>query len=133
MLRHRHHRYASLGAFRLHWCAYAYIVPGLIVSGIGQGIVWTAVWIAAASGVAHHEQGIASGTALNVGNAIGIAVLVAFANRSIGGLQGDALRDGLSVGAQHAFYLATAGLLLGLLVSLTFSRKASAKVQAETT
>ncbi|WP_329843046.1 MFS transporter [Stenotrophomonas sepilia] len=112
---------------------YAAIVPGLVVSGIGQGIVWTAMWIAAASGVAHHEQGIASGmasTTLNVGNAIGIAVLVAFANRGIGGLQGEALREGLATGSQHAFYLAAAGLLLGLLVSLTFSSKASANVQA---
>ncbi|MFT3803805.1 MAG: MFS transporter [Burkholderiaceae bacterium] len=99
---------------------YALIVPGLVVSGIGQGIVWTAMWIAAASGVAHHEQGIASGmasTTLNVGNAIGIAVLVAFANRGIVGLHGEALREGLAVGARHAFYLAAAGLVIGLLVS----------------
>lgn len=113
---------------------YAYIVPGLVVSGIGQGIVWTAMWIAAASGVAHHEQGIASGmasTTLNVGNAIGIAVLVVFANRGIGSVQGDVLREGLAIGSQHAFYLAAAGLVLGLLVSLTFSPKASVNAQAE--
>ncbi|WP_260514218.1 MFS transporter [Serratia fonticola] len=105
---------------------YAYIVPGLVVSGIGQGIVWTAMWIAAASGVAHHEQGIASGmasTTLNIGNAIGIAVLVVFANRGIDDLQGDALHEGLASGTQHAFYLATAGLVLGLLVSLALPRK----------
>ncbi|AUL14529.1 MFS transporter [Bordetella bronchiseptica] len=111
-------------------CApYALILPGLVVSGIGQGIVWTAMWIVAASGVAHHEQGIASGmasTTLNVGNAIGIAVLVAYANRGIGGLHGDALRAGLAAGAQHAFYLAAAGLVLGLLVSLAFSPRAGA-------
>lgn len=104
---------------------YAAIVPGLVVSGIGQGIVWTAMWVAAASGIAHREQGIASGmasTTLNVGNAIGIAMLVAFANRGIGGLQGEALREGLAVGTQHAFYLAAAGLVLGLLVSLFSSR-----------
>lgn len=112
---------------------YAWIVPGLVVSGIGQGIVWTAMWIAAASGVAHHEQGIASGmasTTLNVGNAIGIAVLVAFANRGIGGLQGEALREGLASGSQHAFYLASAGLVLGLLVSLALPRRAVGHVQA---
>jgi len=112
---------------------YAYIVPGLVISGIGQGIVWTAMWIAAASGVSYHEQGIASGmasTTLNVGNAIGIALLVAFANRGIGGLQGEALRDGLAVGSQHAFYLASAGLLLGLLVSLALPRGAVGHVQA---
>ncbi|KLD74854.1 MFS transporter [Xanthomonas hyacinthi] len=114
---------------------YAAIVPGLVVSGVGQGIVWTAMWIAAASGVAHHEQGIASGmasTTLNVGNAIGIAVLVAFANRGIGGLQGKALSEGLAIGSQHAFSLAAAGLALGLLVSLTFPGKARANTQAGT-
>jgi EmrB/QacA subfamily drug resistance transporter len=112
---------------------YAYLVPGLVVSGVGQGIVWTGMWIAAASGVAHHEQGIASGiasTTLNVGNAIGIAVLVAFANQGIDGLQGDALRHGLAAGARHAFYLATAGLVVGLLVSLTLSRKVWSGVPA---
>jgi EmrB/QacA subfamily drug resistance transporter len=111
---------------------YVYIVPGLVVSGIGQGIVWTAMWIAAASGVAHHEQGIASGiasTTLNVGNAIGIAVLVAFANRRISGLHGDALRDGLASGSQQAFYLAAAGLLLGMAVSLALPRKATGNLQ----
>ena len=59
---------------------YLAIVPGLILSGIGQGIVWTGMWIAAASGVHHDEQGIASGmasTTLSVGNAIGLAVLIA--------------------------------------------------------
>lgn len=106
--------------------SYMYIIPGLVVSGIGQGIVWTAMWIAAASGVAHQEQGIASGmasTTLNVGNAIGIAVLVAFANQGLGGLQGNALRDGIASGSQHALFLTTAGLVLGLLVSLALPGK----------
>lgn len=75
---------------------YLAIVPGLIVSGIGQGIVWTGMWIAAASGVHHDEQGVASGmasTTLSVGNAIGLAILIAIANRNVGGLEGDALRN----------------------------------------
>ncbi|WP_202034902.1 MFS transporter [Streptomyces albus subsp. chlorinus] len=53
---------------------YGLLVPGLIVSGVGQGIVWTAMWIAAATGTAPREQGVANGiasTALNLGNAIG--------------------------------------------------------------
>lgn len=109
--------------------SYAGIVPGLVLSGIGQGIVWTAMWIAAASGVAHHEQGIASGmasTTLNMGNAIGLAVLVALANAGLSDLTGDSLRNGLADGAQHAFYLAAAGMVLGLLVALTLPRKGSA-------
>jgi predicted MFS family arabinose efflux permease len=110
---------------------YAAIVPGLIVSGIGQGIVWTAMWIAAASGVAHHEQGIASGmasTALNVGNAIGIAVLVAYANRGIGAAQGEALRAAVAAGAAHAFWLAAAVMVLGLFVSLALPARRGAGV-----
>ncbi|WP_075258204.1 MFS transporter [Herbaspirillum camelliae] len=106
---------------------YVLIVPGLVISGVGQGIVWTAMWIAASSGVAHHEQGIASGmasTTLNVGNAIGLAVLVALANAGLSGLHGEPLRSGLAQGAQQAFYLAAAGMVLGLLIALTLPRKA---------
>lgn len=113
---------------------YALIVPGLVLSGIGQGIVWTAMWIAASSGVAHHEQGIASGmasTTLNVGNAIGLAVLVALANSGLSSLTGEPLRSGLALGAQQAFYLAAAGMALGLLVALTLPRKAANAVQSD--
>lgn len=107
---------------------YGAIVPGLIVSGIGQGVVWTAMWIAAASGVAHDEQGVASGmasTTLNVGNAIGIAVLVAFANRGVEGMAGEALRDAIATGARHAFCMACAGMLLGLLFALALPGRGS--------
>ena len=105
---------------------YALIVPGLVISGIGQGIVWTAMWIVASSGVAEHEQGIASGmasTTLNIGNAIGLAILVALANSGLTDIKGEALRSSLALGAQHAFYLATIGMILGLLIALTLPRK----------
>lgn len=101
--------------------SYLALAPGLIVSGIGQGIVWTAMWIAAASGVRHDEQGVASGmasTTLNVGNAIGLAVLIAIANRHIGGLSGGALRQAIAEGMQTAFWIATAGIALSILVAL---------------
>jgi EmrB/QacA subfamily drug resistance transporter len=99
---------------------YFMIVPGLIVSGIGQGIVWTGMWIAAASGVHHDEQGVASGmasTTLSVGNSIGLAVLIALANRHLGGLEGEALRSALGNGIQLAFWLAAAGILISLLAA----------------
>ncbi|MER8762472.1 MFS transporter [Mesorhizobium sp. M0968] len=88
--------------------SYLPLVPGLIVSGVGQGIVWTAMWIAAGSGVAHDQQGVASGmasTTLNVGNAIGMAVLIAIANSQIGELSGDALKIAVADGIQVAFRL----------------------------
>jgi EmrB/QacA subfamily drug resistance transporter len=108
---------------------YLAIVPGLILSGIGQGIVWTGMWIAAASGVRHDEQGVASGmasTALSIGNAIGLAVLIAIANRHAGGLTGEAHRAATAAGVRIAFWLAAAGILVSLLAALTLPAKAAA-------
>lgn len=108
--------------------SYATIVPGLIVSGIGQGIVWTGMWIAAASGVHHDEQGVASGmasTTLNVGNAIGLAVLIAIANRHLDGLSGNALRVAITDGMQVAIWLVAGGILLSILVALVPSKRSS--------
>lgn len=92
----------------------------LIVSGIGKGIVWTGTWIAAASGVHHDEQGDASGmasTTLSVGNAIDLAVLIAVANRHVGGPEGNALRS------------AAVGILISLFT--TFALPAKAEAAAE--
>jgi EmrB/QacA subfamily drug resistance transporter len=106
--------------------SYLSLVPGLIISGVGQGIVWTAMWIAAASGVSHDEQGVASGmasTMLNVGNAIGMAVLIAIANRHVGGLTGDALKIAVADGIQVAFWLAAAGIAVSLLAAMVLPGK----------
>lgn len=106
--------------------SYLSIAPGLIISGIGQGIVWTAMWIAAASGVHHDEQGVASGmasTTLNVGNAIGMAALIAVANSHVGGLTGDALKVAVADGIQLAFWLAAAGIVVSLLFAMALPKK----------
>ena len=105
---------------------YTVIVPGLIIAGLGQGIVWTAMWIVAASGVAHEEQGVASGmasTTLNVGNAIGLALLVALAKTNTLGLTDDVSQIALAASTEKAFYLAAIGMLLGLLVALALPKK----------
>jgi EmrB/QacA subfamily drug resistance transporter len=107
--------------------SYLSIAPGLIVSGVGQGVVWTGMWIAAASGVRHDEQGVASGmasTTLNVGNAIGLAILIAIANAGFGGLSGDQLRPEAAGAAQLAFQLAAGGIVVSLLVALALPRRA---------
>ncbi|MES0101439.1 MFS transporter [Mesorhizobium sp. M0019] len=107
--------------------SYLALVPGLIVSGVGQGIVWTAMWIAAASGVAHDQQGVASGmasTTLNVGNAIGMAVLIAIANSQIGELSGNALKIAVADGIQVALWLAAAGIVVSLPAAMVLPAKA---------
>jgi hypothetical protein len=105
---------------------YLTIVPGLIISGIGQGITWTGMWIAASSGVAQEDQGVASGmasTTLNIGNAIGLAVLIAVANSSIQGKTGDSLIEAIASGERLAIYLAAAGIFIGALITLLLPRK----------
>jgi len=114
---------------------YAALVPGLIISGVGQGITWTAMWIAAAAGVAASQQGVASGmasTTLNIGNAIGLAVLIAIANAGTGGKQGDTLRATLADGGFTAVLIAAAGMVVGLLITLALPRRtvAAAEVPA---
>ncbi|GLY72993.1 MFS transporter [Actinoallomurus iriomotensis] len=104
---------------------YAAIVPGLVISGVGQGVTWTAMWIAAAAGVAPHEQGVASGmasTTLNLGNAIGLAVLVAVANAGAGR---SPLGSSIADGSRTAVLLTAAGMLVGTLVALLSPRRAA--------
>jgi EmrB/QacA subfamily drug resistance transporter len=105
---------------------YAELVPGFVLWGVGQGITWTAMWIVAASGVAAREQGVASGmasTALQVGTATGLAVLVAVANQGTGGLSGATLRDELGDGVATAVYLAAGGVVVAAAVAAGARRR----------
>jgi EmrB/QacA subfamily drug resistance transporter len=105
---------------------YAGLVPGMAVLGVGQGMVWTAMWIVSATGVAQEEQGVASGmasTSLQVGLAVGLAILVAVAN-GVGESIGQTATAGLIEGTRFAVYLAAVGTVLGLIVALTLPRRA---------
>ncbi|MEU8136807.1 MFS transporter [Streptodolium elevatio] len=107
--------------------SYGVLVPGLVVMGVGQGIAWTAMWIAAASGVDASEQGVASGmasTASQVGAAVGLAIFVAIANADTDGLTGTQLEHAVADGQQGTLYLVAAALLLGAVAALTFKRTA---------
>ena len=83
--------------------SYAGLIPGLILLSIGDGVVFTTMFIAVGTGVADRQQCIASGiasTSTSIGAAVGLAALVLVANSGTGGLTGEALRiataDGLS-------------------------------------
>jgi EmrB/QacA subfamily drug resistance transporter len=108
---------------------YGQLVPGLVVSGVGQGIVWTAMWIAAATGTAPQEQGVANGiasTALNIGNAIGLAVFTLVADIGTEGRTGEALRSATADGQFLVVLLTAAGMVLGLLITLALRRQSTA-------
>jgi EmrB/QacA subfamily drug resistance transporter len=105
---------------------YVTLLPGLVVSGIGQGIVWTAMWIAAATGTAAGEQGVANGiasTSLNIGNAIGLAVFTAVAEIGTEDATGAASPDAVADGQFVVVLLTAAGMIAGLLVTLTLPRR----------
>ncbi|MBZ3905529.1 MFS transporter [Streptomyces griseiscabiei] len=93
---------------------YAALLPGIVLLGLGQGAAWTGMWIAASAGVAPGDQGIASGTAsttLQVGGAVGLALLVAVA----GGVGQNASGPGLLDGIRTAVLTIAAGIGCGAL------------------
>jgi EmrB/QacA subfamily drug resistance transporter len=115
--------------------SYAALVPGLVVMGAGQGIAWTGMWIAAASGVSPEEQGIASGiasTTLQVGYAVGLGILVAIANAGVHGLTGDRLHVVMAGGIQTAMYINGVAILVGVLLVLALPGKAKIDTPAQT-
>ncbi|MGA4987874.1 MFS transporter [Nonomuraea bangladeshensis] len=96
------------------------VLAGVVVIGLGMGITYEAMWIAAGTGVPADEQGLASGvasTALQVGTAAGLAVLVAVANRDIAGLSGEVLRAASAEGMRVAVYVLGAVMLTAVLAA----------------
>ncbi|MFF3485876.1 MFS transporter [Streptomyces sp. NPDC002701] len=103
--------------------SYPALLPGIVLLGLGQGAAWTGMWIAASAGVARGDQGVASGmasTTLQVGGAVGLAVLVAVAGA--GGQ--DATGAGLLDGLRTAVLTAAAGIGCGALALSVLHRTA---------
>jgi MFS family permease len=101
--------------------SYSALIPGLIALSIGDGVVFTTMFIAAGTGVSDWEQGIASGiasTGTGVGAAIGLAVLVLVANSGTGGLAGEELRIATADGLSAAVLVVAVGIAVTVLVAL---------------
>ncbi|MBV7482691.1 DHA2 family efflux MFS transporter permease subunit [Bordetella sp. BOR01] len=108
------------GRFAVH------ILPGMLLLGLGAGIAFNPLLLAAMNDVPPHESGLASGvvnTAFMMGGALGLAILASLAAARTGALAsaGAVLPDALNGGYRLAFMLgaicaATAALLGGLLL-----------------
>jgi len=101
--------------------SYAALIPGLILLSIGDGVVFTTMFIAAGTGVADREQGVASGlvsTSTSVGAAVGLAVLVLVATSGTDGLTGEALRTATADGLSTAVLVVAVGIAAIALVAL---------------
>jgi EmrB/QacA subfamily drug resistance transporter len=98
---------------------YLALVPGIVVFGVGQGVAWTSMWVVAADGVAPAEQGVASGmasTTMQIGGAVGLAVLIAVASSGAGGARG--VDPGAAGGIRSAIVVAGVALAGAALVAL---------------
>jgi EmrB/QacA subfamily drug resistance transporter len=112
--------------------SYAALIPGLILLSIGDGVVFTAMFIAAGTGVADREQGIASGlasTSTSVGAAVGLAALVLVATSGTDGLSGEALRTATADGLSTAVLVVAAGIAAIALVALNLRPSATTRAE----
>lgn len=79
------------------------------------------MFIAASTGVAARDQGIASGmasTGTQIGAAAGLAILVLIANSQTDGQTGEALRIVVAYGLRAAVLVVAAGIAATILVAL---------------
>jgi hypothetical protein len=90
------------GVFVVH------VLPPMVLLGLGAGIAFNPVLLAAMGDVEPHEAGLASGvvnTSFMMGGALGLAVLVAISSSRTGSLveSGSAIPEALTGGYQLAF------------------------------
>ena len=87
-----------------------WLLPGIFILSLGQGMTWTAMWVAAGLGVKPGEQGVAAGmasTTQQIGGALGLAVLVSLANAS--GATGAGQAQGIELALWWSAGIALAG------------------------
>jgi hypothetical protein len=93
--------------------SYVRLIPGLIAVSVGDGVAFTAMFIAASTGVADEQQGAAAGiasTGTSIGGAVRLALLVLAANSGTTGLAGHELRGAQAAGLRSATLLVAVGI-----------------------
>ena len=109
--------------------SYAALIPGLIAVSFGDGIVFTTMFIAAATGVDPRQQGVASGiasTSSGIGAVLGLAILVLIANAATSGLTGEPLRTATADGIAIAVLVIAAGITMTIPLALRIPQTAAA-------
>ncbi|MEK8126389.1 MFS transporter [Paenibacillus filicis] len=110
------------------------IIPGTVIIGIGQALVFTTMFIAGSTGIDPKEQGVASAmisTGQQIGGAVGLAVIMAIISAS---LRSDATLESmapadLTQAIQTAFIITAIVTALAILVSfVTLRQKKTAHV-----
>ena len=101
------------------------VLPGMIFLGLGAGIAFNPVLLAAMNNVKEHESGIASGivnTSFMMGGALGLAILTSIAAAYTNSLlaSGVNLLVALNSGYNLAFFIGTIFAILAFLLGLLF-------------
>jgi EmrB/QacA subfamily drug resistance transporter len=104
------------------------LLPVMIPLGVGAGLFFPALTMLAVSGVRPQESGLASGllnTSLQVGGAIGLAVLATLAATRTDNLRadGDSTATALVGGYHYAFVVAAGLVVAAIIVTLTVLRR----------
>ena len=108
------------------------LVPGLVAVSIGDGAIFTTMFIAAATGVSDRQQGVASGivsTGSGIGAVVGLALLVLIANLGTEGLEGEALRMATADGISRVAYTIACGVVLTLIIVIGFRSRSDGQTR----
>jgi EmrB/QacA subfamily drug resistance transporter len=102
-----------------HGSYLADVLPGMLVTGVGLGVVLVCVAVAVLTGAREEETGMLSGlntTGHEIGGSLGVAVLLTIATGAVGGAAPASLASGLGDAFLAAAALAVAASLVALLV-----------------
>jgi MFS family permease len=110
------------GSFMLH------VLPGMLLLGLGAGIAFNPMLMAAMSDVTPEESGIASGmvnTAFMMGGSLGLAVLASLAAARTTALQASnvGMAEAISGGYQIAFVAGSVFAATAALIALLYLRR----------
>jgi predicted MFS family arabinose efflux permease len=97
------------------------LIPGLILMSVGDGVVFTTMFIAAGTGVDDRDQGVAAGiasTSTSIGAAVGLALLVLVATSGTSGRTGEALTTATAHGLRAAVLVIAGGIAATALLAL---------------
>jgi EmrB/QacA subfamily drug resistance transporter len=111
------------------------ILPGMVLLGLGAGLVFPSLMTLAMSDVTPADSGLASGlvnTTLQVGGALGLAVLVSLSTSRADGLvaDGTSTASALTEGYQLAFLIGAGLALAAIAIALTVLRPGQAEEAA---
>ena len=112
------------------------ILPAILLMGFGAGVGFPALMMLSMSGVEPRDSGLASGlvnTSVQVGGAIGLAVLATISTDRSDGLvtDGEPLKAALNSGYHVAYLIGAALVVVALVAAVTVLESARPLVPAE--